>query len=197
VCHVVGRFSVRGHAGLNRVRFIGRVRGKQLGAGTYRISARARGEQALVRVTIVVVAGGAPTREQLAAARASNVCSATRGIASTVAVSGASNAGGANPEQVERSFQPKGEPSASGHSEGSDSRGGVLGSGAVERTAEAIRPVLVALLGLAILLLAFASLPRVAVPDPRFHEVLARHRLDIALAGSAALVAVVIAFLLG
>ena len=72
----------------------------------------------------------------------------------------------------------------------------VLGS-AVERTARAVRPFLVALLAGAILLLGLASLPRVAVPDPRLNDVLARHRAEIATVGVVALVAVAVAFLLG
>ena len=73
---------------------------------------------------------------------------------------------------------------------------GVLGSSVAE-TARAIRPLLVVLLAFAILLLGAASLPREAVPDPRMHDLLARHRLEVAALGGAALVAVALAFLLG
>jgi hypothetical protein len=58
------------------------------------------------------------------------------------------------------------------------------------------QPVLVAVLALAIVMLALASLPGFAVPEPRVNEVLARHRLEIAGLGAAALVAVALAFLL-
>lgn len=71
----------------------------------------------------------------------------------------------------------------------------MLGS-TIQKTARAIRPVLVALLALAIVMLALASLPGFAVPEPRVNEVLARHRLEIAGLGAAALVAVALAFLL-
>jgi hypothetical protein len=71
---------------------------------------------------------------------------------------------------------------------------GVLAT-SLERTARAIRPLLVALLALAILLLALASLPRVAVAEPRFNSMLARHRLEIAGLGAAALIAVAVTFL--
>jgi hypothetical protein len=73
---------------------------------------------------------------------------------------------------------------------------GVLAS-SVEKTARAIRPLLVALLALAILLLGVASLPREAVPEPRMHYLLARHRVELAGLWAAALVAVALAFLLG
>jgi hypothetical protein len=67
---------------------------------------------------------------------------------------------------------------------------------AVERTARAIQPLLVALLAVAILLLGLASLPQAAVPEARFNYVLTRHRTELAAFGAAALVAVVIAFLI-
>ena len=73
--------------------------------------------------------------------------------------------------------------------------GGVLGS-SVEETARAIRPLLVGLLGVAILLLGIASLPRVATPESRAGDVFAGPR-TIAGLGAVAFVAVVIAFLLG
>jgi hypothetical protein len=72
---------------------------------------------------------------------------------------------------------------------------GVLGT-TLEKTARAVRPLLVALLALSILLLGVASLPRAAVPEPRMHDLLARHRVEIAGLGTATLVAVAIAFLL-
>jgi hypothetical protein len=72
--------------------------------------------------------------------------------------------------------------------------GGVLASTA-EKAEHAIRPALVGLLAVAIALLALASLPRFAVPEPRLNDTLVRHRLEIAGLGAAALVAVVIAFL--
>jgi hypothetical protein len=37
----IGRFSIRGHRGLNRLRFTGRLRGRPLPAGSYRLTARA------------------------------------------------------------------------------------------------------------------------------------------------------------
>jgi type IV secretory pathway TrbD component len=198
LCRATGHFSYRGHAGLNRVRFNGKLRGRQLDAGTYRISARARGGRTIPRVILVVVDGAAPTGAELAAARAANVCSAGAGAGSGAAGStGASDGGSlASAQQLERSLQPKTQPLASGLAKGANSHSGVLAA-SLEKTAEAIRPVIVFLLGLAILLLAVAALPRTAVPDPRFHDVLARHRVDLAGVGAAALVAVVILFLFG
>jgi hypothetical protein len=195
-CKTVGRFVVRGQAGLNRVRFTGRVNNKELDPGTYRIIARAQGGKAVRRVTIVVIEGPAPSRSELAALRSSNVCPSSTGIASTGINS--SGLAGSLSEAGPTSLGP-GERSASGPSLGLGSNphpGGVLAS-AAEQTARAIRPALVALLAAAILLLAVASLPRVAVPDPRLNDVLARHRLEIASVGAGALIAVVISFMIG
>lgn len=200
VCRGIGRFSMAGHAGLNRVRFRGRVHGKPLEAGTYRVSARTRRGRLVRRVTIVVVDGPAPTRAELAAARSANVCGSTRESASATDGS-ATPASGTNAfakaESVQRSFQPKQEATASAPPEGSNSHSGAVLGSTVEKAARAVRPVLVALLALSILLLGIAALPRTAVPEPRVNDLLVRHRIEIVGVGAAALVAVAVAFLLG
>jgi hypothetical protein len=66
-----------------------------------------------------------------------------------------------------------------------------------EKAARVIRPILVAVLALSILLLAIASLPTPAVPDARLNYLLARHRIELAGIGAAALVGVAISFLIG
>jgi hypothetical protein len=197
VCVGIGRFSVAGHAGLNRVRFSGRVHGQQLDPGTYRISARTAAGRLVRRITLVVVSGSAPTRPELQSLRAANVCSATARRAAA-AVRGATSVGGSPlptqplPRPITQSAK-----SASGivPAHGPNLHSGVLASSA-DKTARAIRPLLVALLGLAIVLLAVAALPGAAVAEPRVHDALARHRLEIAGLGAAALVAVALAFLL-
>jgi hypothetical protein len=195
-CQTVGRFSVRGRAGLNRVRFSGRRVGRrELAAGTYRITARTVNGRTLQRLTIVVVDGGAPTKAELAALRASNVCSNGSGIASTGST-GASSTGGLSGTDFGDFFTPE-QPSASGPKSSGGALGGVLGSATVERTAKAIRPGLVALLAAAILLLGLGSLPRLAVADARVNEALARHRAEITIVGAVALIAVIVTFLVG
>jgi hypothetical protein len=72
----------------------------------------------------------------------------------------------------------------------------VLGTTAAN-AARTIQPLLVALLALAIVLLALASLPRMALPESRTSDLLARHRIQIAGLGAAAFAAVLIGFLLG
>src|SRR5712691_1018018 len=184
VCRVAARFAVNGHAGRNRVRFPRRASNLKLDPGTYRITARTRAGRIVQRVTIVVVDGGVPTRAQIIAARAANVCTAAERLAAAASGStGASN------------IPAAGQPSASGPSGGIRHSGAVLAS-SVEKAVRAVRPVLVALLALSIVLLAIASLPRLAVPESRANELLARHRMEIAGLAAAAFVAVVIAFLL-
>lgn len=197
VCRTAGRFTIAGHAGLNRVRFAGRIGRKRLEAGTYRITARTRSGRLVQRVTLVVVDGGAPSRAELAAARRADVCAAMRGAA--LAARGSTEAsdtlGVATRKNVQRSLEP--ETGAAGPAQGLNSHSGAVLASTAERAARAIRPALVVLLALSILLLGIASLPRTAFPDPRLNDLLVRHRLEIAGIGAAALVAVAVAFLLG
>lgn len=198
-CRIAGHFAVNGHAGRNRIRFPGRASKLQLDPGTYRITARTRAGQVVQRITLVVVEGGAPSRDQIIAARASNVCTPAARLAATAGgPTGASNTNNvsSSPQEVQRSFSP-GQPSASGPSEGENSHSGAVLASSVEKAARVVRPVLVALLALAILLLGVASLPRPAFTDSRANELLARHRLEIVGLGAAAFIAVLVAFVLG
>ena len=192
VCRIVERFAVKGHAGSNRLRVPAGANPGQLRPGTYRISARTRAGETIRRVTIVVVDGDrVPGRDELAAARASNVCAAATSFAAADVSTGASN------QPVQRALTPGTTRSASGPESPTNSHSGAVLGTTVEKAARAIRPLLVGLLALAILLLALASLPRMAMPEARTGDLLARHRLEIAGLGAAAFVAVVIAFVLG
>jgi hypothetical protein len=139
-------------------------------------------------VTIVAVDGGAPTRDQIATARTSNVCSAAGRFAA--AENGSARAYLLN-------YPQRSHPSASGPSAGRNTHSGAVLAASVEKAARAIRPVLVALLSVAIALFGIASLPPDALPESRANKVIVRHREEIAGLGAAAFVAVVIAFLLG
>ena len=191
VCVGIGRFTVAGHAGLNRVRFAGVVHGRRLTPGTYRISIRSASGRVVRQVTLVVVGGSAPSQAELRSLRSANACKGSGATASTTALI---------PLATQKLPGP---PTASQQvaAEGLAPRGQNLHSGvlatSVEKAARAIRPLLVALLALAILLLGVASLPREAAPEPRMHYLLARHRVELAGLGAAALVAVALAFLLG
>ena len=75
-CRVVGKFRVAGRAGLNRVRFRGRIGRRVLRAGTYRVTARTLRPRSAtpVRVHLVIVGQPNPLPGELAAARAANEC---------------------------------------------------------------------------------------------------------------------------
>ena len=186
VCRIAAHFAVDGHAGRNRIRFPRRGSKLRLDPGTYRITARTRAGQVVQRVTIVVVKARVPTRDQIIAARAANVCVVSAASGSIGASNTSSPQGGLTP----------GQPSASGPVEAGNAHpGAVLGS-TVATAARAVQPFLVALLTLAILLLTVASLPRPALSDSRANQILERHRMEIAGLGAAAFAAVLIALLL-
>jgi len=192
-CLGIGRFSVAGHAGLNRVRFAGRVQGRQLGPGTYRISARTSSGRVIRRITLIVVSGSAPSREELSSLRAANTCrGGTRKASSALAATVSATAAQPPAQPLP---QPLKEASGITAPHGPNLHSGVLAS-SLQKTARAIRPLLVALLALSIVLLGLASVPRVAVAEPRVNYLLARHRLEIAALGAMALLAVAIALLL-
>jgi hypothetical protein len=78
-CEVVGSFRVRGRAGVNRVPFRGRLRGRPLRSGTYRLliaagSARNRAE------ATVVIAHGKVSGAKLRKARSANACAPAIGF---------------------------------------------------------------------------------------------------------------------
>jgi cytoskeletal protein CcmA (bactofilin family) len=72
-CEVVGSLRVRGRAGVNRVPFRGRVDGRPLSAGTYRLLIGARVAQPTAEATIVV-ARGRVSPARLRKARQANAC---------------------------------------------------------------------------------------------------------------------------
>jgi hypothetical protein len=196
-CVVVGSFAVKGHAGTNRTTFAGRVHGHQLLPGTYQIEARAPGGATIFRLTFVVVDSGVPTPGELAAARAENVCAVHAALASSFAFGGLSPSGsgsGAGPQTTEivRNQQP--EAAAGGDDHGMHGLGALTPANISKAVSN---PLVLATLAAAIALFGLAALPRRAVPDPRFDDLLARHRVEVALAGTAALLAAVTAMLLG
>jgi hypothetical protein len=87
-CKRVGSFAVRAHAGVNRVRFRGRIRGRTLPAGGYRLVVRARGAERDAAAIPIVVAHGKPSKAQVQHARTTVVCDDA--IANIVLVAAAS-----------------------------------------------------------------------------------------------------------
>jgi hypothetical protein len=188
-CAEIGHFTVSGRAGLNHLRFGGVVHGRPLTAGTYRISIRTAGGHVVRRVTLVVVDGAAPSRAELRTLRSANTCSSGADATTTTSTMPPTARAGGPGTPVSQ------QGSAQAVVPGAPNLHGILGS-SIAKTARAVRPLLVALLGLAIVLLGVASLPREAVPGPRMHNLLVRYRTEVAGVGVAALLAVALELLL-
>jgi hypothetical protein len=74
-CKRIGSFTVRAHAGVNRVRFRGRFRGRALPVGGYRLVVRARGAERAAAAVPIVIARGEVSRVAIDTARNGRVCS--------------------------------------------------------------------------------------------------------------------------
>ncbi|MGZ6713650.1 MAG: hypothetical protein ACXVFG_02610 [Gaiellaceae bacterium] len=184
LCQVVGHFTVRGHAGVNRVRFNGRVRGKPLPNGTYQIGLRVRRGR-LLRVTIAIFDSAVSSPSLVAAAKKRNVCGATSFSSSLGfdlgGVEGRSAA-------AESSSSP-----VSHHVLGVD----VTGLAPQKLLTEIAKsPLGIVALGLAVLLFGLAMIPEAATPGPRTADLLARRRSAAILAGGVAFATGVIILML-
>ena len=197
-CATAGALRIRGRAGANRIAFRGRVRGRTLGPGTYRIRAYVRGRT--VAQTKVVIFVDRPLPAEVAAARASNTCrpasagagagsteGSTAGIGTRGSGEGGNGSGASNSPS-----RTQGGPGPDDRGEGRRFSGGVLGA-RFEQATDAVKkvhPIVFVLLGLAIALLAVAALPMRFVPNARIAALLAYRRLAVAIAGALALVMV-------
>lgn len=175
LCRVVGHFTVRGHAGVNRFRFNGRIHGKPLPGGTYQIGLRARRGK-LFRVTIAIFDSAVTSPSLVAAAKKRNVCGATTSFSAS------------------QGFDLGGVEGRSAAAESPSSRVShhVLG---VDVTGVAPQRLLTEIakspfgtiaLALAILLFGLAMIPEAATPGPRTADLLARRRSAMILAGGVA-----------
>ena len=175
LCRVVGHFTVRGHAGVNRFRFNGRVHGKPLPGGTYQIGLRARRGR-LFRVTIAIFDSAVSSPSLVAAAKKRNVCGAATSFSAALgfdlgAVEGRSAAAESSSSRV------------SHHVLGVD----VTGVAPQKLLTEIAKsPFGTVALGLAILLFGLAMIPEAATPGPRTADLLARRRSAMILAGGVA-----------
>jgi hypothetical protein len=178
-CRVVGSFTVRGHRGVNRFRFNARVRGTRLPTGTYQIGLRTKRNR-LLRVTIAIFDAPVSSLSAVAAARKRNVCGSTA----------ASPFPGSTLVPVIEAGSPNATVSASTRTHH------VLGVDvtAPEDVVKQIgkSPLALAALGLAVLLLAVATLPQAATPGHRAADLLARERPALVLGGAVALAVAVI-----
>jgi hypothetical protein len=175
LCRVVGSFTVRGHKGLNRFRFNGRVRGKPLPAGTYQIGLRTKRGR-LLRVTVAILDAPVSSSAEVASARKRNVCGATASFSLLPGLT-------LLPPVEGKSATAAASPSTNKHH--------VLG---VDVTAPrnlikdiGKNPFALVALALAVLLLGAAAFPQAATPGGRAVELIARERSVLVLSGGAAL----------
>jgi hypothetical protein len=176
------------------VRFAGKIAGKPLSAGTYLITATTRHGARVLRLTLVVVERGRLTPAALRAARAANVCPPEGFLALAPGIGASFGTDFAKPSKPGMDTPVPG--SGAGDDSTSKSAGAVLGSALERAAAEAVKPLAVTLLGMAILLLGLAAAPKAVVPGPRLNDALARHRPEIAAAGAAAMVTGILYFLI-
>jgi hypothetical protein len=194
LCRTVGRIVVHGHAGRNVIRFRGRVGGHALAPGTYRITPRLRSGRRLGTLVLVVVAGRTPTAGEVASGRAADACV---GGDATGAESGSIAAISRTVAAIPGLGATKLAVGAPGSAQ-TPKKGGVLGADFAQtlRDPTSVSPVLLILLAIAICLLGLAALPRSVVASPVLAEQLTHRRLELALAGTATLLVVVLAYMI-
>lgn len=106
-CERLGSFTVRAHAGVNRIRFRGRLHGRALPDGGYRLVIRADGAQRAAAAVPIVITRGQTSNAALRKARNGSTCT------ETIAAVGSASAPGAGADQqdsnagsLERVTQP-------------------------------------------------------------------------------------------
>jgi hypothetical protein len=184
--------KVRGHAGVNRIRFRGRVEGKLLPTGTYRLLARAP-DSGRIAVIRLVIAERRP--DDLSAALAASICPVGDGaIASALAAS--------SDGQTTAARRGGNEGSAGVATPAGDVReGAVLGAQGLGGAAQAVAPerlkvgLLVALL-LAAGVLALVALPGSAIPNARVASVIVDRRLELGLTAAVLMAAGMLMYVL-
>lgn len=179
-CGVVGSFTVRGHEGVNRIRFRGRLHGRRLASGTYRVRVRSHGNTVL-RTKLVV--GGTATP-----------CGSIGGAANDSSGSGF-GLGDGSPKQPgtgEKAVTAQASPGQSSPHNSS----GVLGAHAsklIPGSGGTQLALLIVLLA-AIALLAVGAVPRGVVPHAGAAAFVARRRALFAAAGLATLAAFLVSY---
>ena len=197
-CRPVGRFRVKGHAGKNRVRFRGGLKGRTLRPGTYVIRARTLPVRRELTETKLVIFKRRPLAREIAAARASNTCGSSYGDTPfSSALGGSAGLFGSNDGDKLR-IQRGGEGPKPIRVDTRRKPLGVLGV-RFTRVADAVKevPALVYLmLGIAIGLLAAAAMPIRFVPSARLAAALAYRRTLVAMAGAVTLASVAVVYAL-
>jgi hypothetical protein len=183
-CGGTASLTLRGHRGLNRVRFTGRIGRHRLAPGTYRIRVRSHG-RTLLRKTLVVGDG-------LASCTVERELDAVSFPGATL-FSGTPSSPGAHSDADSARAAASAALTARPHHEG------VLGATAarVLPHSRAARVALLGVLALAVLLLGLGALPERMVPQPAAAVFLARERFLFAAGGLAVLTGAAVAYLIG
>jgi hypothetical protein len=178
-CRYVGRFLVRGRSGRNVVRFRGRLRGRALPPGTYRVTAWVRGQTARQIKTTVVVFARPAGRAEIASARLRNAC---EGALESTGIHGPmGGVAGARASLAPTKRRPAHGPLGAAFS-------------TLRSAADAVPAVFFAFAALAMLLLGVASMPQ-PLGTSRAGALLVHHRGTIALAGVGVLITGLLAFI--
>jgi hypothetical protein len=201
-CERVGAFRVRAHAGVNKVEWRGRLKGRPLDEGTYRLLVRARGAgQDAAALKLVVVRGKPLSVKELREARNANVCGTTTTVDGETAET-ALGASTSPPPPAQSSGSSA--PSSSSEKPPPAGAAGTIGRGAKALGAQftkavesprSIHPLVWAALALSIMLLALAAVPSETLVNARA-ETIAYKRFEVALAGTAALGAAFLMYLI-
>jgi hypothetical protein len=203
-CRYAGKFLVRARPGRNVVRFRGRLRGRPLEPGTYRLVAHPRAaRERLVRTTLVVLDRPPGGAAEIRAARARNTCPSGRSPSQIALSASPASKAGKDAGMRARPVASKGVAGAAaalprgGLLDVDGLIGGPLTSAAdtVREAARKVPPALFAIVALAVLLLAIASMPQIGGPS-RAGAMLVHKRASIATAGGAALMMAIAAYLL-
>jgi hypothetical protein len=200
-CRYVGKFLVRGRPGRNILRFRGRVRGRRLAPGTYRLIAHPRGQRTrrLERATVVVFPRAPRSAAEVRAARRRNECAGRMSPSEAALIAAPATATGgssATPASKGVAAAAAGTPRHGLLEADGPIRGPLRkAAGKIEDAAREVPPALFAIGALAVLLLGVASLPQFG-GSSRAGALLVHKRTSITVAGTGALVTAVVTYLL-
>ncbi|MDQ3670388.1 MAG: hypothetical protein M3377_08940 [Actinomycetota bacterium] len=205
-CEFVGSFSYRAHGGVNRLRWLGRFRGKPLPPGTYRITAVAsRGSNKLSLGSVRVVIAP-PNRTAKNVDPQASQCTGSEWESPVGAGSDGSAAAGRSGEDSDGATEAAQEdvagttassepPTAGVDVAGPVRDGRIVGvlSNPFDDAPSWLQLLLLGALAAAILLLLLAAVPAPVLPPTGAATLLERWRTDLALTGAMILATVAVA----
>jgi len=197
-CRVVGKFSVRGRKGTNRIRFAGRVGRKHLSSGRYTITPLVRSSRRVLAAVSVTVG----RRGQLLSARTMrgpSACTAAGAAAAGSSERAGQGSGTAGGQGASGGVAGVDSQAIQGSPTASESRERVLTPAWVPYIPEAspwLQVFFLAALGLAALLLLLAALPAAVFGRGPARDRAETWRLHVGAAGVSTLVAAAVIFLI-